>query len=365
MRELIIYKEDLKFNINEIQSKIPNKQYTIIAVVKGNGYGLDIIQYTKFLEENGINFFAVASYEEAIQLKEAGLKKDLINLTPYIDEKSVENLIDNNVILTIDSETSAIIANKIAKEKNKKIKAHIKIDTGLSRYGFNYKDIEKIKEIINSCSNIEFEGIFSHLSNSLANDKSYSDKQFKRFLNVINGLKVLGKTFKYEHICNSSGFFKYPEMRLNTARIGSAFTGNAYGNENFLKKVGIFHAKIGRIRQIEPGDIVGYGNSFIAKKPMKIAIIHTGYFDGIGLTLENQRFKKLSKIKRAIRNMKNIFKDDAIYLKINNNQYKIIGQIGMFDTVIDITGHDFKENDDVYFYVRPILIDTSIERKYI
>lgn len=365
MRELIINKEDLLFNINEIKSRVSGQDYTIIAVVKGNGYGLDIVKYTKFLNENGIDFFAVASVEEALQLRNAGIDVKLINLTPYVDVDDVRSLIDNDVILTIDSTESANIANRIAKEKNKIVKAHIKIDTGLSRYGFSCKSVNEILECIDSSSNIEFEGIFSHLSNSLAKDSSFSEKQFEKFTNIISTLEHSAIRFKYKHICNSSGFFKYPGMRLNTARIGSAFIGNAYGDGNFLKKIGVFHTKIGKIRELDKGDIVGYGNSYVANRPMKIAILHTGYYDGIGKTLESQRFKKLSKIKRAINDIKNIFRDDAIYLKVNKENYKVVGQIGMFDTVIDITGHSFKENEDVYFPVRPIMIDSSIDRKYI
>lgn len=364
MRELIINKEDLVFNIKEIKSRVPENDYTIIAVVKGNGYGLDIVKYTKFLEENGIDFFAVASVEEAVLLRKSGVNKRLINLTPCIDKAEVESMINDDIILTIDSVDSANIANDIAKEKNKVVRAHIKIDTGLSRYGFSCNQITTILECIDTCKNIEFEGIFSHLSNSLAQDNTFSELQFSRFMEVIEALEKSAIRFKYKHICNSSGFFKYPGMRLNTARIGSAFIGNAYGGGNFLKRIGMFHTKIGKIREIEKGDIVGYGNSYVAKRPMKIAILHTGYYDGVGVTLESQRFKKLSKLKRAINELKNVFRDDSITLNINKDTYKVVGQIGMFDTVIDVTGYNFEENDDVYFPVRPIMIDSCIERKY-
>ena len=175
----------------------------------------------------------------------------------------------------------------------------------------------------------------------------------------------MGHEFEYTHICNSSAFFKYPEMRLNTARIGSAFIGNAYGPGNFLKRIGMFHTTIAKIRDLQKGDIIGYGNSYVVKKPTKIAILHTGYFDGIGITLEDQRFKFLSKAKRAFMNIKYTFSKDYLYLNIDGTYYKVLGQIGMYDTVIDITGKDFKENDDIYFPVRPILIDSSVERKYI
>lgn len=327
MKELIISKEDLLFNLKEIQKRITQDDYTIIAVVKGNGYGLGIVPYTKFLSENGINFFAVASLEEAIELRQSGINEKLMILTPFVDKNEVETLIKNNIVITIDSYESAKIANTVAKEQNKIITAHIKIDTGLSRYGFSYSSFNEISDIIKECNNIEFEGIFSHLSNSLAKDNSWSILQFNRFTTLISELKKLDIQFKFKHICNSSGFFKYPNMHLNTARIGSAFIGNAYGPGNFLKHIGTFHTKISKIKELNKGDVIGYGNSYISEKPTKIAILHTGYFDGIGITLVDQKFKFFSKAKRVFMDFKKLFSNDFVYLNINGKFYKVLGQI--------------------------------------
>ena len=129
MKELIINKQNLLFNIEQIKKRTTKDNYTIIGVVKGNGYGLGLVPYTKFLSENGINFFAMASLEEAIELRQSGIKEKLMILTPFVDKNEVEILIKNNIILTIDSYESAKIANIVAKEQNKTVTAHVKIDT--------------------------------------------------------------------------------------------------------------------------------------------------------------------------------------------------------------------------------------------
>ena len=98
MNELIIDKNDLLFNINEVKSKITKENYTLIGVVKGNGYGLDIVRFTNFLYENGISFFAVASVKEALTLRNAGLTAKIMILTPFTDRIIVKELIDNNII---------------------------------------------------------------------------------------------------------------------------------------------------------------------------------------------------------------------------------------------------------------------------
>lgn len=364
MNELIINTDNLLYNLNKIIENVSKDNYTIIAVVKGNAYGLGIVELTNFLSKNGITFFAVASVQEAITLRQAGINEKLMILTPFSDKDTVKLLIDNNIILTIDSQNSAQIANEIAKKENKEITAHIKIDTGLSRYGFNYLENDKTSQIIKKCDFINFEGIFSHFSNSLASDSSWSNKQFERFNKTIKNLEEKGIEFKLKHICNSSGFFKYPNMHLNAARIGSAFSGYASGPQSGLKKVSKFYTKITRIKELNKGDFIGYGNSYIVKKQVKVAILPTGYFDGIGITLEDQRFKFLSKLKKVFLDIKSLFKDNAIFLNINGQKLKVLGQIGMHDVVIDITGTNLKENDDVYFDVRPTFIDTSIKRIY-
>ena len=136
------------------------------------------------------------------------------------------------------------------------------------------------------------------------------------------------------------------------------------GKDANLKKVGTFHTKLVRIKELKKGDFIGYGNSYVVKRKTKVGILPTGYFDGIGKTIENQRFKSLSKLKRCFIDLKNVFRDDSLSLKINGKKTKILGQIGMHDVVIDITRKDFKENDDIYFYFRPTFIDSSVERIY-
>lgn len=364
MNELIINKEDLIHNINEIKSRVNSEDYTLIAVVKGNAYGLGIIEFTKFLIEKGFNFFAVASFDEALTLRNNGIKEKILLLTPYTDDNMLEKLIEKDIILTIDSTSSYNAVNNVCNKLNKKVTAHIKIDTGLSRYGFNYNDIEGVKSILVNSDNIIFEGIYSHFSNSLSSDSKFSSAQYSRFLNVIETLEKSNINFELKHICNSSGFFKYPNMHLNAARIGSAFTGNAAGIKTNLKKIGLFHTKIVKIRNINKKDYIGYANSFVAKKNMRVAIIPTGYFDGIGKEIITQRFRFKSKLKQVLISMLNLIKDDNMSLIINNETVKVLGQIGMHDIVIDITGKNYKENDDIYFNVRASCIDSSVKRVY-
>lgn len=363
MSELIINKKDLVHNIKIIKEYEKENGYTIFAVVKGNAYGIGVKEFTKILIENNINNFAVATFSEAINLRE-NIKEPILLLSPYTDEKLLRKLIENDITLTIDSINCAQIVNKLAKELNKKVKAHIKIDTGLSRYGFNYEDADNIINVIENNKEIIFEGIYSHFSNSLSSNNSFSDIQYNRLINLIEKIEKRNISFKYKHICNSSGFFKYKDKHLNAARIGSAFIGCAIGIKTDLKKVGLFHTNIIEIRDVKKGDFIGYANSYKAKNNMKIAILPVGYYDGIGLELITQRYKFKSKVKQILLNVKSLIRDNSMYLNINDKKVNVIGQIGMHDIIIDITNLDYRENDDIYFYYRPILINENVKRVY-
>ena len=330
MNELIINKNDLVHNINIIKNYEKEENYTIFAVVKGNAYGLGVNEFTKVLIDNGINNFAVASSTEAINLRK-NIKEKILLLTPYINEEILSNLIKNDITLTIDSVKGAGLVNEISKKLNKKVYAHIKIDTGLSRYGFDYKNYKEIINMIKENENIIFEGIYSHFSNSLASDNSFSNIQYERLINVIEKIEKEKITFKYKHICNSSGFFKYKDKHLNAARVGSAFSGCATGIKTDLKKIGLFHTKLTKVRNIK---------------------------------LITQRFKFKSRLKNALLSLKSLIKGDNMTLNIDGKIINVIGQIGMHDVVIDITGLDYKEDDDIYFYYRPVYINENVKRVY-
>ena len=142
MSTLVIEKEDLKHNIEQVKKFVTKtgkddkgNPVKIIAVVKGNGMGLGLVEYSKFLVNNGIDFLAVANLEEALALRQAGIQEEILMLTPIAKEKEMERLIENEITLTISSKEQIEIAEKIAQSQEKDAKAHIKIDTGFCRYG--------------------------------------------------------------------------------------------------------------------------------------------------------------------------------------------------------------------------------------
>ena len=281
MKYLEVNKKDLINNIKQIQNiarqnkKNDNgENYQIIAVVKGNGYGLGLVKFAKTLIKNGIKILAVSTVEEAIMLRKAKIEEDIILLSSTCIKKEIELMIKNKIILTIGSKQAAINVDDVAKRLKIKARVHLKIDTGFGRYGFIYSKPDEIVQALSKCNNISIEGTYSHFSMAFYKKDEWTLKQFDNFMDTIAYLQKNKINTGILHICNSSAFLKFPNMHLNAARIGSAFTGRIIiPNRYELKKIGELKANITEIKLLPKGYNIGYSNVFTTKKETKIAII--------------------------------------------------------------------------------------------
>ena len=187
MKTLVVETEKIKHNLKIIKEIIGknNKKTKIIAVIKGNGYGLGLIEYAQLLVDNGIEILAVATVEEAIKLRTGGIKQEILMMSSTAVKEDIEELIKNNITLTIGSKESGELVNKIAEETNQKVKVHIKIDTGFGRYGFIYTKKEEMVDLIKSWKNINIEGAFSHFSIAFFGNGKETKEQYNRFMQCI------------------------------------------------------------------------------------------------------------------------------------------------------------------------------------
>lgn len=366
MKILEINRKDLAHNIKKIKEYIKkDSSCEIIAVVKGNGYGLGLVEYSKFLIDNGINFLAVSTIEEAIELRNAGIKEKILMLSSTAVKKEIEELINNNIILTIGSFQSLNLAEEVGQERNKNISVHIKIDTGFGRYGFLYTEIEELVEKLKTVKNIKIEGCYSHFSEAYSKKNDWTSIQYQRFLNVVENLKLNNIETGILHICNSSAALKYEYMKLNAVRIGSAFTGRILvGNTLGLKRIGELVTRVAEVKTLPKGFNIGYSNTYKTKKETRIAILPVGYFDGINMGTNNDSFRIIDHIRYIYNNVKDIFRKPYLYVTIGNKKYKVIGKLGLYNTIVDIESDNIRPGDIVISDIKPLYINPKIRREY-
>ena len=313
--------DNLKHNLEEVKSAIkPGTR--ILAVVKANAYGHGSVQIAKQMRESGVDFFAVSSIYEAIELRENGINEDIMVLG-YTPEGHIIEALKYDIILTIYSREFALQVSRIAKGIKKKAKAHIKVDTGMNRLGFQYseEDIDNIEEICN-IENIDKDGIFTHFATADEKNKEFSEYQFKNFLKFIDKLKKRGIDIKNRHISNSAAIIDLPEYNLDIVRPGIMLygyypSGEVNKDKIKLKKVMSLKTRISNIKMIEKGETVGYGRKFKAEDKTLVGTMPIGYADGFSRLLSGK-----------------------ISVNHKDTKLRLIGNVCMDQSFADCTGHD-------------------------
>jgi len=317
----------LKHNIREIKAKVG--KCTIMAVVKADAYGHGAVECAKIFLKNGAEYLAVGMAHEALELRQGGITAPILILG-WTPEDCYDFILEEDITIAIYDIKEAEKLNSKAKEKNKKAKVHIKFDTGMSRIGLMANEAGlKEAQAIYQLPNLECEGIFSHFSKADEADKNYANQQLERFRQIIKDLEQSGCMFTYRHMANSAAIMELPQAYFNMVRPGIILYGlypsDEVKKENLdLKAAMRVMAKISRVEQINEGTLVGYGGSFIAERPTKVATVAVGYADGYSRQFSN---------KGAV-----LFKGEKI---------PIIGKVCMDQFMLDATNSDLKKGDSV------------------
>lgn len=180
-------------------------------------WGFGLVEYSKFLVNNGIDFLAVANIEEAISLRQAGITEEILILTPYFKEKELQKLAEYSITCCVSNLEQLKKLEKIAEENQVEIKAHLKIDTGFGRYGLLYTNLDQILQVFEISRRVKITGTYTHFA--CAKDEKFTNTQFNRFLDIIKFLKENEKDPGLLHVSESTAFLKYKMMNLNAVRL--------------------------------------------------------------------------------------------------------------------------------------------------
>lgn len=248
----------------------------LCAVVKNDAYGHGLERSARYLAPIA-DCFAVGSVYEAAQI--ARFNRDILVLIPTVTECEIVKAAELNAVLTIDSFVTLAAVNAAVKSTRKKVRAHIKIDSGMSRLGFLRQDLPKLIDTLKERRFVDVQGVYSHLWGV---DEQSCDKQFAYFITCAEALENGLNSRLKKHIANSSATLLSDKYHLDMARVGLGLYG--YGNDA-LRPVKTVTARVVAVKRVLRGEVVGYGGLYKCEKDTNIAVINVGYANGFARTL--------------------------------------------------------------------------------
>lgn len=356
MSRYVIDRQKLIENIELIKKKagVP-----IIAVVKGNGYGFGIKEFTLILKSCGIKCFAVTEVSDIPVLKEILDGEEILVLRSTCIEEEAKIIAVNGCTATIGSALACDVMNRVSGNLGIKTKCHMKIDTGMGRYGFMPSEISKAIECYKS-ENLEFTGIYTHFSSAFRNEP-LTKAQLVLFKDCIKQIEAAGFATGDAHCANSPALLNVEDVCLDRVRLGSAFTGRVITkSKTGLNRLGSLEAEVIDIKTVPAGYSVGYNGTYKTKRETKIAIVPIGHYDGFGLTKEKEQID----LRYVLSVFKQFLNKKQMYVRINGRMFHVIGGIGLSHTAVDITGSDVKCGDTASVDISPLMVNPRIERVY-
>ncbi len=282
--------DSVKQNIKNIKNCI-DKQAQIMGVVKGNAYGHDSVEVSKTLIEQGVEQLAVARIEEAIVLRKNSINVPILVLSVSLKEQ-LSLYLDYNVMPTISNIETAKKFDEIASRYRKKLKVHLKIETGMGRLGIMPEVALYSLKKIKAMDNIDVQGIYTHFSTADEDNKEYTNDQFKIFRNVMDQIKRNNINIPFFHVANSGTILDLPNMWFDIIRPGCIIYG-LYPSNEVSKNIQLypalsFKSRIAFIKKLESNKFIGYGRTYKTKRSTLIATLPVGYADGYSRLLSNR-----------------------------------------------------------------------------
>ena len=285
----------IAYNMEQMKNRIGDGA-RLIAVVKTDGYGHGAVPIAEMFEEFPYVWgYAVACLEEAVELREHGIKKPILVLGCIFPDQ-YEEMIRYDIRPAVYTEEMADAISEEAVRLGKTVCLHIKIDTGMGRIGFpvNAKSADAI-ERISRLPNVELEGMFTHFAKADERDKTYTLEQHERFMWMKEETEKRGVSIQYYDCDNSAGIIDLPEMRHDLARAGISTYGMYPSDEVDKEAVDLKPAlslisHVTYVKDVAPGTSISYGGTFTAQKEMRVATIPVGYGDGYPRSLSNKGY---------------------------------------------------------------------------
>ncbi len=332
---LKVHQTILEVNLNALVNNVRyyrrfmKPETKMVCMVKASGYGVGSLETSKTLQDNGVDYLAVAVADEGADLREAGITANIMIMNP--ETTSFKMLFDYSLepeVFSFDLLEQLIYAAE--KEGITNFPIHIKLDTGMHRLGFNpEKDMPRLIERLSRQTALVPCSVFSHFVGSDGDEfDAFSHRQFALFDQASRQLQAAYSHKIIRHICNSAGIEHFPEYHLDMVRLGLGLYGINARNNHILNNVATLKTTILQIREVPKGDSIGYSRRTVLERDSRIAAIPIGYADGLNRHLGNR----------------------GCYCLVNGQKADYVGNICMDVCMLDVTDIDCKEGDQVEIF---------------
>jgi alanine racemase len=290
----------IEHNLRVIRKHMAPRNPKILAVVKSNAYGLGAVPIAKTLQRAGTEWFGVTCANEGIELREAGIRKRILVLTGFWPGEE-KRLIKHGLTMTVSRADDLKYLERAAKSSHLKAKVpfHLKINTGMNRLGIAPEEIDTFARLLSESRHIQLEGTYTHFASAEDFTSGQTCTQEKLFLSCLDRMRSLGVNPGIVHMANSGAISARPETWADMVRPGAILYGYYQSFDPPEKKQEVMgrmplepalslRARIIALRDLAPGQSVGYAARFISKRPSRIAVINAGYADGVVRALTNK-----------------------------------------------------------------------------
>ena len=352
MKAYVVDSAAVRSNLQQLQTRAGSA--VLWAVLKGDGYGLGLLPMAAICREAGVTHFAVTEVSEVSRLRAGGFADaSILMLRPTSEQDELRQLLQLGAILTVSSQNDAAVLNGVAQELGVQAEVHVKIDTGMGRYGFLPEEMEKITPVYHYMDTIHVTGIYTHLHSAFC-DKKATKAQIESFSRVLAALREAGIEPGMAHILNSSGVLHFSGAAMDAVRVGSALLGRVHGGHG-LKRVGYCETQVEELKWLPKGHTTGYGAGWKAKRPTRVAILPVGWYNGFGCEMGNDLFRFRDCLRRIAASLRVMLFGKAYYVTINGKRCKVLGHIGMLHTAADVSGIQCSLGDMARVEINPLM----------
>jgi len=279
----------LRWNFQQVRKTV-GPGVKILSVVKANAYGHGARQVAKTLARAGSEGFGVATVEEGIELREAGIRAPILVLTAIYPEQ-LGQLIQHKLTPAVSDLDTLRALEKLLCKRSRSLKFHLKVDTGMGRLGLLHSEIESWLSELSRLKALKLEGLFSQLSHAEDEKGDYTQTQLKAFHRVVERFREAGLKPPSIHLANSAALIASPTTHFTMVRPGLMLYG-LYPSPEMSRRLTLrpalsWKTRVLQVKQLPAGSSIGYGQTFVTQRESRIATLPVGYADGYHRLLSN------------------------------------------------------------------------------